>query len=505
MAGPHRQPITDAIKRNARSETVARLHIDNIEACSAAIASAQHAERTARVEGKVEEAEEVDSARIRRGVVQTIIERRTYCETRTSQRNRKAELVAGFKPADREVPAARIARTDHSAQHRRSKAGIGKGEQIHRADIGETAIGAIIARCADRQPVTIQRNAKTEQIAKINPGHGRCRPREAAGKRLQHQPVLAGRIAAIGDDDVLGIEQQLAAALAIPRGFHRAAIDERLLAGDLDLPAHAADHAAACDRRAEEGGLFVRPDNNLARIAAHADRRHVDGHRICCHQRARVGKLVGAQALAALELAAQPDPAAADAALRVELRREQIEPGRTDIDRSAKTMAARGAEFARGDDLLVRCVADGAAVQAAGIDERIAGVDRATGGVDTDIAALAEPGIDRDPPGKRETAGIELDVATRFGAAGRQDRTERQEFAAGDVRGAAGLAAIQVDRAIEDGARGGDRQRAAGSARGHRRAGRSARVAIDHIGPADIAGRAALGRASACDHRIGGG
>ena len=205
-----------------------------------------------------------------------------------------------------------------------------------------------------------------------------------ARKRLQHQTILAGRVGAIGDDDVLRVEQQLAAALAIARGFHRAAIDERFLARNLDLPASAADQTAARDRAAQERRLLVRPDDDLAGVAAHADGGHVDRHRIGRDQRARVQQLVDAQRLAALELAAQPHTATANAALRVELRREQVEPARADIDIAAKAMAARGAELARRDDLLVRRIADRAAMQAAGIDERIAGVDRPPRGVDID-------------------------------------------------------------------------------------------------------------------------
>jgi len=149
-------------------------------------------------------------------------------------------------------------------------------------------------------------------------------------------------------------------------------------------------------------------------------------------------------------------------------------------------MAARSAELARGDDLVVRDIADRSAVQAACIDERVAGVDRAARRPDIDAAALAERGVDRDPPGEREAARIELDLAARIDTAGRKDRAEGQEIAARDMRGAACLAAIEIDRAVKNRARRADRQRAAAAARRHRVARRAA-VAIQRADPADSA------------------
>ena len=501
---PDRQPA--AVERYLLPEKVSGLQIGDREIGTAAIASAQHAAQLPAGKGRIGKGEQIDRARIAAAIGNAVV---PACRNRQPvpiERYRMTENVIRLQRGDREILAAAIARSDDRTEHRRGEFGIGEAEQIDRASIGNGIAGPIVAAHAKRQAVAIERNRQVGTIPRLQPRRRHDRPRKTAGKGLQHQPVLAGRIAGVGDDDVLGVKQQRAAALAVARGFHRAAIDQRFLARNLDLPANAADQTAARDGIAKERRLLVGPDDDLARIAAHADGGNVDRHRIGRHQPERIGQFVGGQILAALELSAQPHPAAADTALGIELRREQVEPGRADIDSAAKAMAARGAELARRDDLTVRDIADRAAVQPARVDERIAGIDRTARGPDVDIAALAERGVDRDPSGEREAAGIELDLAARIGSACRKNRAEGQEIAAGNMRGAARLAAVEVDRAVEQRARRADRQRAA-SAAGRHRVTRCAGIAVQRSDPADIAlvvlALAALALAAACRDSIG--
>lgn len=205
--------------------------------------------------------------------------------------------------------------------------------------------------------------------------------------------------------------------------FHRAAIDQRLFA---QYPRFARrprrQDRPARRSHCREGGLLIRPDDDLLALPLPIAETSI----VTASVATSFGALGSSSAvqLCALERAAQPYPPSAWSTPCAWCTGEQVEPRRASIDIPAKAVAARGANLPDEIDLVVEDIADRPAMQAAGIDERIAGIDRATRGLDIDAAH--QRGVDRDPPGEREAACIELDFAARILAARRKDRAGKE-------------------------------------------------------------------------------
>jgi hypothetical protein len=108
--------------------------------------------------------EEIDRARIALRVRDAVIPRRADRQPQAVERDRTAEQVVRFQPADRDILAPAIARSDDRLEHRRAELRIAEREQIDRARI-RLAIGrAIVEPRAHGEPVTVERDRRAEIV-----------------------------------------------------------------------------------------------------------------------------------------------------------------------------------------------------------------------------------------------------------------------------------------------------------------------------------------------------
>ncbi len=338
--GPDRQAI--AIQRHRNAEAVANLQPRDRQILAADITVADDRLQRWRRKIGVGKAEQIDRTRCRRDIAKAMIGKGPNRQPVAVERHRRPKGVVCLQLAEREILAAAIARPDNRLEHRRAEIQIREGEEIDRTrPKGRVEHTAVVAR-SDREPQPVER----DRFAKLVAGCQLTHPRAGQGVResIEHQIELAWPRGRIGDGDVLGIEQQGAAAHPAARGFHRAAPQQIFGTRHLNEAAIARDRAAHRFDGAEEGRFFIRPYDNVAASAALRQRRHVDGHGIGRDQPPGVGELVGRQPLAALKFAADAHPPAAHAALRIKLRRKQVEPRRSDVNLATKTHRPAGPE-----------------------------------------------------------------------------------------------------------------------------------------------------------------
>jgi hypothetical protein len=118
----------------------------------------------------------------------------------------------------------------------------------------------------DHVAASLQRHIAGQRLKRLL-GDGHIDSRAHAGGDRGQQAVVDGR-PAIGNDDVLRIQQHISNVARRSRGVHRAAKDKVALPRSLHLPPIASLRAPACTDRRRRSGEVIAPQHHRAAIAA---------------------------------------------------------------------------------------------------------------------------------------------------------------------------------------------------------------------------------------------
>ena len=310
-------------------------------------------QRAAR-EIRIGEAEQVDRAGIGRQKARTVIIGRTDGEAvaRRVQRYRITERIVRLQPADIDILAALIALAEGRFQRAAGEIRIGEAEQVDRAGIRcRTARRTVIAGGPDRQAVArrVQGHRGAELILSPQPPDSAAGTADITG--AQNAGIGPGRdVGGLADDDVLRVQQQVAASAH----FDIRKIGAAQIFGRGNLHRSAARCPARVDA-AQEGGQRLGPHNR--RAAAPAVRTDIDPRGIVDKSRPRTGQraavrpaaqktvvigLCRVRRLAALKRPANAHLTAFDTTARGQTRRQQAHIARRHIDAPAAPVQAVG-------------------------------------------------------------------------------------------------------------------------------------------------------------------
>jgi len=177
-------------KRDRAAEPVVGIEADP-QIVAAGIANTDLAQQAAAVEVGVDKGEKIHGAGIGNAARCARIARRAHGEPGPIERNCAAKGRPRRQLAHRDILAAAIAASHDALQNGCRKIGIGKGEKIDRARVGNVDARAIIARCADRQAVAVERYRRAEIVVEFKARDRRAEAACIAGADGTDQPHAA--------------------------------------------------------------------------------------------------------------------------------------------------------------------------------------------------------------------------------------------------------------------------------------------------------------------------
>ncbi len=182
--GPRTDGEPVAVERHAVAELVVGVQIGDIVRAGAHVILADGARQRRRCKGRVGKGEKINGARAGRGFPESVVAGRANREPVAVERYAPPETVADGEVGHRKILAAGIADPDPGLQCRRGEAGVGKAEQIYRAAVVHAVRCAVVGRCADRQPVAVERHRRGKNVG---------------GRQRADRKILAAAIAKADD------------------------------------------------------------------------------------------------------------------------------------------------------------------------------------------------------------------------------------------------------------------------------------------------------------------
>ena len=280
------EAVAGRVQRHRYAEAIGRLQRRDVDILAARIAGTEGRFQRAAGEARIGEGEQTDRAGAAHRIPRTAIVRRPHGEAVAGrvQRHRRTEPIARLQRRDVDIIAAGIALADRRFEGAAGEARIGEAEQMDRAGEAHRIPRASVAIRPHGEAVAgrVQRHRCAEAIGTVQGDH-------------THTPVAHAHDAGIGpvgdlrcraDDDVLGVEQQVAAGAHI----HIAEVGAAQILRRRNFHRAATRRAARIDA-AEEGGQRVGPDDR--RPAPPAMGADIDQGRVIDEGRLRTGQRAG--------------------------------------------------------------------------------------------------------------------------------------------------------------------------------------------------------------------